>query len=102
MLRSTYFKQRRSSPIGYLLWRRYTKFFAVLRIRDPRWVKNQDPDPGSRSGMNKNNPDYVSKSLKPFFGVKILKLFDVDPGSGMEKNLDPGSGMEIIRIRDPG
>jgi hypothetical protein len=57
-------------------------------------------------------------------GVKILKFFDVDPGSGMEKirirggknsdpgwkklgsgirdgkNSDPGSGMEKIRSRD--
>jgi hypothetical protein len=29
--------------------------------------------------------------MKPIFGVQILKLFDADPGSGMEK----------IRIRDP-
>ncbi len=39
-----------------------------------------------------NNPDHISESLKKqFFGVKILKLFDVDPGSGIKK----------IRIRDP-
>ncbi len=24
-------------------------------IRDPGWVKNQDPDPGSGSGMNKRS-----------------------------------------------
>jgi hypothetical protein len=30
--------------------------------------------------------------LFAFFGVKILKLFDEDPGSGME----------TVRIRDPG
>jgi hypothetical protein len=34
--------------------------------------------------------------------VKILKFFDANPGSGMEKNSDPGFGIENIRIRDPG
>ncbi len=52
-----------------------------------------------------NIPNHISESLKTFFGVKILKFFDADPGfrifltldpesfvpgSGMEKNLDPG------------
>jgi hypothetical protein len=46
---------------------------------------------GSGSGMN--NPDHISESEETiFFRVKILKFFDADPGSGMEK----------IRIRDPG
>jgi hypothetical protein len=45
--------------------------------------------PGSGSGMN--NPDYISENLKKIW-VKILKFFDADLGSGMEK----------IRIRDPG
>jgi hypothetical protein len=31
--------------------------------------------------------------------MKILKLFDADPGSGIREF---GSGMEKIRIRDPG
>jgi hypothetical protein len=39
---------------------------------------NQDPDPGSESGMN--NPDHISESLKNIFWVKIFKFFDVDPG----------------------
>ncbi len=34
-------------------------------IRDPRWVKNQDPDPRPGSGMN--NPDHVSESLETKF-----------------------------------
>ena len=65
-----------------------------------------DPDPGSGtfltpgSGMGKNpwsgsglnNPDHISESLETFFWVKILKFFDADPGSGMEK----------IQIRDLG
>jgi hypothetical protein len=49
------------------------------RIRDPGWVKNQDP--GSGSGMN--NPDHISKILESIFGVKILKFFDADPGYGI-------------------
>jgi hypothetical protein len=40
-----------------------------------------------------NNPEHISESLETiFFGVKILEIFDVALGSGMEK----------IRIRDPG
>jgi hypothetical protein len=39
-----------------------------------------------------NNPDHLSESLETFVLVKIFKFFDVDPGSGMEKD----------RIRDPG
>jgi hypothetical protein len=55
-------------------------------IRNPEWVKKS----GSGSGMN--NPDLMSESLeKVFSSVKILKFFDADPVSGMEK----------IRIRDP-
>jgi hypothetical protein len=53
---------------------------------------SQHPDPGS--GMN--NPDHIFLELRnhffAFFGVKILKFFDEDPGSGME----------TVRIRDPG
>jgi hypothetical protein len=68
------------------------------------WVKNQDPDPGSGSGMN--NPDHITESLETIFWVKILKFFDADPGSGMEKvriwdgknkNLDP-----VFRDKHPG
>jgi hypothetical protein len=64
--------------------------------------ENQHPDPGS--GMN--NPDHIFLELRnhffAFFGVKILKFFDEDPGSGMEtvRIRDPGSGMEKSRIRD--
>jgi hypothetical protein len=52
-----------------------------------------------------NNLDHISESLETVFGVKILKFFEADPGSGMEKNLDPGwkklgPGMEKIGIRD--
>ncbi len=34
------------------------------------WVKNQDPDPGSGSGMN--IPNHISESLGTIFWVKIL------------------------------
>ena len=50
---------------------------------------------GSGSGMN--NPDHISVSLETIFLVKLLKFFDADPGSGMDKirirygkNSDPG------------
>jgi hypothetical protein len=63
---------------------------------DPGWVK--------KSGSGMNNP-IIFPSLKSNFWVKILKFFDVDPGSGMEKigirdkkKSDPGSG---INIPDP-
>jgi hypothetical protein len=36
---------------------------------------------GSGSGMN--IPDHISESLETFFGVKILKFFDADLGSGI-------------------
>jgi hypothetical protein len=67
--------------------------------------ESQHPYPGS--GMN--NPDNIFYILETifllFFGVKILKFFDEDPGwrqfgSGIRdgKKSDPGSG---INIPDP-
>ncbi len=44
-----------------------------------------------------NNPVHISESLETIFLVEILKFFDANPGSGIEKF---GSGMEKIRIRD--
>jgi hypothetical protein len=59
-------------------------------------------------GSGMNNPSYFLELRNHFFaflGVKILKFFDEDPGSGMEtvrirdgKKSDPGSG---INIPDP-
>jgi hypothetical protein len=48
-----------------------------------------------------NNPDCISESLETIFWVKILKFFDADSGSGMEKF---GSGSEIRdgKNSDPG
>jgi hypothetical protein len=58
-------------------------------IRDPGWekvsIRIRDKQPGS----------YFLELRDHFFaflGVKILKFFDEDPGSGME----------TVRIRDPG
>jgi hypothetical protein len=48
--------------------------------------KNQNP--GSGDGMN--NPDHIFESLKTIFGVKILQIFDADPGIRDGKNSDPG------------
>jgi hypothetical protein len=69
-------------------------------IQDPGWVESQHPDPRSRM----NNPDHIFWSLETifcFFWVKILKLFDEDPGSGIRDgdSSDPGSEMEKSRIR---
>jgi hypothetical protein len=58
---------------------------------------------GSGSGMN--DTDHISESLENFFWVKILKIFDADPGYRREKirirggkNSDLGSG---VNISDP-
>jgi hypothetical protein len=64
--------------------------------------ESQHPDPGS--GMN--NPDHSFLSLETIFllflGVKILKFFDEDPGSGMEKSQirdkHPGSATLFIGV----
>jgi hypothetical protein len=56
--------------------------------------KNEDPEPGSGSGMN--ILDHISESLETIFWVKIvkiLKFFDADPGIFLTrdgKNWDPG------------
>jgi hypothetical protein len=59
--------------------------------------ESQHPDPGS--GMN--NPDHIFWSLETifllFWGVKILKFFDVDPGWRQF-----GSGIRDGKKSDPG
>jgi hypothetical protein len=58
---------------------------------------------GSGSGMN--NPDHISESLEIIFLVTILKFFDEDPGSRMEKTRNRDSGWKKfvsgINILDP-
>jgi hypothetical protein len=49
-------------------------------------------------GFRMENMDLISESLETIFLVNILKFFDVDLGSWMEKF---GSKMENNRIRDP-
>jgi hypothetical protein len=63
-------------------------------IRDPGWVKNQDPDLGFGSELN--IPDHISESLNTIFWGKILKFFD---GSGIKKF---GSGIRDGKKSDPG
>jgi hypothetical protein len=47
----------------------------------------------SGSGIRDEQPrSYFLELRNHFFGVKILKFFDADPGSGLE----------TVRIRDPG
>jgi hypothetical protein len=47
-------------------------------VRDPGWVKNQDPGPGS--GLD--SPNHISESLETIFWVKYFN--------------------SLMRIRDPG
>ncbi len=42
-----------------------------------------------RSGSGDEYTGSVSESLETIFGLKILKFFDADPGSGIF-DLDPG------------
>jgi hypothetical protein len=49
---------------------------------------------GKKSGSGMNDPDHISKSLETIFWVKILKLFDADPASGIRDGRNS--------MRDPG
>ncbi len=52
------------------------------------------------SGIQDDQPGSYFRELRNHcFGVKILKFFDADPGSGMEKILILDGK---FRIRDPG
>ncbi len=85
-----------------------------IQDQDPGWVKSQDPDQGSESGIQIRDPNPGSQSgmetqnkflraEKPFFFVKILKFFDADLGSRIRdgKNLDLGSGIQDEKNLDP-
>jgi hypothetical protein len=50
-------------------------------IRDP--VSGMGKKSGSGSPMN--YPDHISEYLETTFWVKILKLFDADPGTGIQE-----------------
>ncbi len=72
-----------------------------IQDQDPGWVKSQDADPGSGSGMETRNK--FLRAEKPFFLFKILKFFDPDPGSRTQdgKNSDLGSGIQDEKNLDP-
>jgi hypothetical protein len=59
--------------------------------------KNQDPIPGSGTGMHIQ--DLISDSLETFFWVKILKFFDAYADPGIFLTLDPGSGIKIADLQ---
>jgi hypothetical protein len=67
-----------------------------------------DPDPGSGMGKKSgfgsgmSNPDHISESLETIFWVKILKFFDADPGSGLEKIRFRDRKKNRIRDKHPG
>jgi hypothetical protein len=44
----------------------------------------------SRSEPGMNIPHHISESLETFFVLKIFKIFNADPGSGIYFTLDPG------------
>jgi hypothetical protein len=48
-------------------------------------------DTKTGSGFGMNNPDHISGSLETIFWVKMLKFFDADPGSGMDKHHGSGT-----------
>ncbi len=80
-------------------WKQCCGFGSGIRclapwIRDPEWVKNQDPDPGWIL------LDHISESLETIFWAKILQFCDADADPGIFLTPDPGSGMGKIRIRD--
>jgi hypothetical protein len=53
----------------------------------------------SGSGSRMNNPDHISWSLETIFWIKILKFFEANAGSGMEKF---GSGIRDGKKPEPG
>jgi hypothetical protein len=57
---------------------------------------------GKKSESGMNNPDHISESLETIFWVKILKFFDLDPGSGIFLTLDRESGIRDGKNSDPG
>jgi hypothetical protein len=48
-----------------------------------------------------NYPDHISESLETVFWVKILKFFDADHGSGMEKISIPHPGSATLQWENP-
>jgi hypothetical protein len=61
-----------------------------------------DPRSGmdKKSGSGMSNSDQISKILETIFWVKMLKFFDADPGTGMEKILIRYKLLKTSRIRN--
>ncbi len=84
-----------------------TVLLEVFRIRDPIPFWSRDPG-WVKIKIRIRDPDHISESLETgFFGLKILKFFDADPGSGIfwsgirdGKNSDPGQTSHIRNFRD--
>ncbi len=55
---------------------------------DPGWKKN--PDLGSGIRGEHLQTLFFPRAYNQFFGLKILKFFDADPGSGIFLTRDPG------------
>ena len=59
-------------------------FNKITNVADPGSGAFLTPKSGmgkkSGSGSGMNNPDHISENLETIFWVKILKLFDADPG----------------------
>jgi hypothetical protein len=58
-----------------------------------------------KSGSGMNNSDHISESLETIFWVKILKFFDADQGTGIEKKIrkrdkHPGPATQVIIIKN--
>jgi hypothetical protein len=68
---------------------------GIRFLFDP-WIRDSGSGIGKKSGSGSGIRDekprsYFLELRNHFLGLKILKFFDADPGSGME----------TIRIRDP-
>jgi hypothetical protein len=95
---------------------RNTAYLSVFRIRDsglgafltPGSGIRDGRKPASGSGIRDEQPGSYFIELRnhfgAFFGVKILKFFDEDPGSGIRDgdSSDQGSGILDGKKSDPG
>ncbi len=89
-----------------MAWIRNPRSWPFFSLSGSRGQIVRFADPGSGTGKKwgsgMNNPDHISESLSTIFRIKILKFFDADPGSGMEKirirDKQPGSAKHWIKL----